>query len=257
MEDIAGVQTVRSAGEVAEARQALLAERTHLMRPAAVSRCVGAEQADWRRFAGHWDDLEEDGYAARQGSRRLRRYGHFVLHRTGSLRPMPHVAFVQPGETNPLHVGEDRHFAPLTDAFVADPLFKALTRTLGQIAACQEDADEWSVKVHPFRVIASADTEGRPTPEGRHRDGVTLVTSLLIGRENAVGGRSTVWTPDGTRLLSTTLHERGTLLLGDDRATLHEVDPVRPADGTRPARRDVLVTTLTARHSAERDAQVG
>ncbi|NSC22006.1 hypothetical protein FM076_12690 [Streptomyces albus subsp. chlorinus] len=262
MEDIAGVQTVKSAGEVAEARQALLSRRTHLMEPAVVSRCVGAGEEDWRRFASHWEDLEPDGYAARQGTRRLRRYGHFTLHRTGSLRPMPHLAFVQPEETNPLHVGEDRHFAPLTDAFVADPLFKALTRMLGRIATCLHDADEWSVKVHPFRVVASADSDGQPTPEGRHRDGVTLVTSLMLGRDNAVGGRSTVWEPDGsgagdTPVLATTLHERGTLLLGDDRATLHEVEPIRPADATRPARRDVLVTTLTAHRGAERDAQVG
>ncbi|UNS97310.1 2OG-Fe dioxygenase family protein [Streptomyces tubbatahanensis] len=257
MVDIAGAQTEKSAGEVAEARQALLSRRAHVMRPATLSRCVGADETDWSRFASHWEDLEADGYAARHGTRRLRRYGHFLLDRTGVLRPMPHLAFAQPEETNRLHVGEDRHFAPLTDAFVADPLFTSLTRMLGQLATCLHDADEWSVKVHPFRVVASADADGQPTPEGRHRDGVTLVTSLMIGRENAVGGQSTVTEPDGTRVLATTLHERGTLLLGDDRATWHEVDPVRPADGIHPARRDVLVTTLTAHRNAERDAQVG
>lgn len=257
MEDIAGAQTVKSAGEVAEARQALLSERTYLMPPAAVSRCVAADPQDWRHFASHWEDLLVDAYAVRHGTHRLRRYGHFLLDRGGSLRPLPHPAFEQPEQTNPLHVGEARHFAPLTDAFVADPLFKSLIRTLGQIATCLHDADEWSVKVHPFRTVASADSDGQPAPEGRHRDGVTLVTSLVVDRQNAVGGMSTVYQPDGTQVLAATLHERGTLLLGDDRATLHEVDPIRPADATRPARRDVLVTTLTAHRNAERDAQVG
>ncbi|MGI5352722.1 2OG-Fe dioxygenase family protein [Streptomyces sp. CA-250714] len=257
MEDIAGDSTLRSAGEVAEARQALLSRHAHVMEPAAVSRCLGVDAADWRRFALHWEDLSHDEYAAREGTHRLRRYGHFSLDRTGALRPMPHLAFAQPEDTNPLYVGEERHFEPLTDAFVADPLFKSLLRLLGRIASCLRDADVWSVKVHPFRVVASTDRAGLPTPEGRHRDGVTLVTSLMISRENAVGGQSTVYTPDGTTVLATTLHEPGTLLLGDDRATLHEVAPISPADATRPARRDVLVTTLTAHHSAERDAQVG
>ncbi|MBO8184736.1 2OG-Fe dioxygenase family protein [Streptomyces spirodelae] len=257
MEDMAGGSTLRSAGEIAEARQALLSRHAHLMDPDAVSRCVGVEPADWRRFAIHWEDLAPDYYAAREGTYRLRRYGHFSLDRTGALRPMPHLAFAQPEDTNPLYVGEERHFEPLTDVFVADPLFKSLMRMLGGIASCLQDADSWSVKVHPFRVVASADGVGLPTPEGRHRDGVTLVTSLMIGRENAVGGQSTVYLPDGTRVLTATLHEPGALLLGDDRATLHEVAPISPADATRPARRDVLVTTLTARHSAERDAQLG
>ncbi|MGP3987411.1 2OG-Fe dioxygenase family protein [Streptomyces sp. 3N207] len=257
MEDISGAPTLRSAGEVAEARKALLSRHAHVMEPAAVSRCLGADAADWRRFAVHWEDLAHDEYAAQEGTYRLRRYGHFTLDRTGALRPMPHLAFAQPEDTNPLYTGVDRHFEPLTDVFVADPLFKSLMRLLGRIASCLQDADIWSVKVHPFRVVASADSAGLPTPEGRHRDGVTLVTSLMIARENAVGGQSSVYMPDGARILVTTLQEPGTLLLGDDRATLHEVGPLRPADTTRPARRDVLVTTLTAHHSAERDAQVG
>ncbi len=77
-----------------------------------------------------------------------------------------------------------------------------------------------------------------------HRDGVTLVTSLLIGRHNATGGESTVTDMAGRQLLATTLCEPGTLLLGDDRRTLHGVSPVRSRDTSRPAQRDVLVITF-------------
>jgi hypothetical protein len=45
--------------------------------------------------------------------------------------------------------------------------------------------------------LASADVDGQPTPEGRHRDGVTLVASLFIARRNVVGGASSVFDPDG------------------------------------------------------------
>ncbi|MEU9484728.1 2OG-Fe dioxygenase family protein [Streptomyces decoyicus] len=86
--------------------------------------------------------------------------------------------------------------------------------------------------------------EGRPTPEGRHRDGVTLVSWLLVSRNNASGGRSTALAPDGPELLSATLDEPASLLLSDDRRTLHAVSPIRPLDPSRHAHRDVLVTTL-------------
>ncbi len=140
----------------------------------------------------------------------------------------------------------DRHFDPLTEAFVTDPVLRSVLRLLGDVATCLDEAAEWSVKVHPFRVIASADGEGQPTPEGIHRDGVTLVSSLLIGRRNASGGESSVFDPDGRQLLAATLREPATLLLGDDRRTLHGVSPIRPLDPSEPACRDVLVVTLTA-----------
>jgi hypothetical protein len=79
-----------------------------------------------------------------------------------------------------------------------------------------------------------------------HRDGVTLVTSLLVGRRNAIGGESTVCDASGRQLLAATLAEPGTLMLGDDRRTLHGVSPIRPIDHTGPAQRDVLVITFAS-----------
>ncbi|MDT0442254.1 2OG-Fe dioxygenase family protein [Streptomyces johnsoniae] len=227
-------------------RRALATTGAHLMPPAAVSAALGAGPADWDRFAAHWEELGRDRYAAEGGTCRLRRYGDFTLTGEGELSAEPHVAFVQPKDTNPLFVDRDRHFEPLTDAFVADPLLRSLLALLSDVAAGLTDTSEWRVKVHPFRVVAAAGSEGRPTPEGRHQDGVTLVSSLLIGRDNATGGRSAVFDEDGGELLTTTLAERGTLLLGDDRRTWHAVSPIRPADATASARRDVLVVTLTA-----------
>jgi hypothetical protein len=115
---------------------------------------------------------------------------------------------------------------------------------LGRLATTLDDIAEWSVKVTPFRVLATTGDAGEPTPEGLHRDGVTLVTSLLIGRDNAAGGESSVVDMDGREVLSATLSEPGTLLLGDDRRSLHGVTPIRPVDPSRPARRDVLVVTF-------------
>lgn len=133
--------------------------------------------------------------------------------------------------------------------FARDPLLHKVIRLLSRIAAALDEVGEWNVQVHPFR-IRSAPREcgagGQPTPEGRHRDGVTLVSSLLVARRNAIGGESAVYEADGRRLLTATLAEPGTLLVSDDRRTLHQVSPIRPLEGDGPARRDVLVITFAS-----------
>lgn len=231
---------------VDDARKALVSGGAHVMPAAATTSCLGVAEGAWDRFRTHWDKLSTDSYAADLGVRRLRRYGQFSLSpATEQMRLLPPASFVQPEDSNPLYVGVERTFEPLTDSFVADPLFRAVLALLRRVATALDDPAVWNAKVHPFRVVASAEADGLPTPEGRHRDGVTLVSSLLVGRQNAAGGESSVFDPDGRLLLTTTLSEPGALLLGDDRRTLHSVSPVRPVDRSRPAYRDVLVVTLT------------
>lgn len=227
------------------AQHRLIPDGAHLMAPAELDACLGTDRRVWGRFSRHWEDLVADPYAAELGTRRLRRYGHFVFTPAdGSVEPLEHDAFVQPEASNPLYIDRARHFEPLTEAFVKEPLLQRFLRLLGQVAMMLDDLPRWSVKVTPFRVRASTSDGGEPAPEGLHRDGVTLVSSLLIGRDNAVGGESFVFHADGRHLLASTLSEPGTLLLGDDRRTLHGVTPIRPVDPSRPARRDVLVVTF-------------
>jgi hypothetical protein len=216
-----------------------------LMRPAELNERLGIDSSAWHQFAAHWDDLAPDRYAADLGTKRLRRYGHFVFTPAdGAFEPTMHDSFIQPEDSNPLYVGTDRHFEPLTDAFAKDTLLQRFLTMLAGLATALADAAKWDTKVTPFRVLATSEHAGQPTPEGMHRDGVTLVTSLLIGRHNAVGGESTVTDMAGRQLLATTLKEPGTLLFGDDRTTLHGVSPIRPRDPSRPAQRDVLVVTF-------------
>ena len=241
-----GVDLSADPDPVLDARAAVAATGAHVIPAAVMGQCVQFDRARWARFAAHWEDLRLDKYAAESGTRRMRRYGRFVLARNGARRLLPHAAFRQPTNTNRLFPDAGREFDPLTDAFVADPVLDALLPLLSEIAAGIEDAPQWTVHVHPFRVVGSADSRGDATPEGRHQDGVTLVSSLLVARRNATGGQSSVFDPDGREVLTTTLSEPGTLLVGDDRRTWHSVSPIRPVDRNAPAFRDVLVVTLTA-----------
>ena len=229
---------------VALARAAIGTAGAHVVPGADVLRRLGADAARWSTFAEHWDDLAPDPYAARSGTQRWRRYGRFTATPDGRREPTRVEEFRQPHDSNRLFVDEARRFEPLTEAFLADPVLDGVVSLLGELAAVLDDPPHWVVHVHPFRVLGSAESRGDATPEGRHQDGVTLVSSLLVGRENATGGTSTVVDDDGHEILRTTLAEPATLLVGDDRRTWHGVDPIEPVDPEAPARRDVLVVTF-------------
>nr|WP_253851666.1 2OG-Fe dioxygenase family protein [Mycobacterium sp. 1423905.2] len=215
------------------------------MHPLDSMRSLAVDDAAWTEFSRHWEELAPDPYAAELGIQRLRRYGHYSF-RNGTFTPVANLSFVQPQDSNPLYIGRDRRFEPLTEAFANEPLLHRWLELLGGLAETLDEVEEWTVKVHPFRVLSSADGQGLPTPEGLHRDGVTLVSSLLINRCNATGGESLVCDLNGRRLLTATLAEPGTCMLGDDRRTMHGVSPVRPIDPAAPAVRDVLVVTFAS-----------
>jgi hypothetical protein len=218
---------------VAAATRLLTTTGVALMPSSDVTRSLGVGREAWTRFARHWRHLARDPDAPEPSVRRLGRYGQYLV--------LDGVAYRLPPR--------DREFEPLTDAFVDDPLLHNVIELLARMAASLDDVAEWNVKVHQFRIRSSADDpnhKGRPAPEDPHRDGVTLFSSLLIRRRNASGGESSVCDLTGRRLLTASLAEPGTLLLGDDRRTLHGVSPMRPVNDSRPAQRDVLEITFAS-----------
>lgn len=219
----------------------------HVVRHNDFSALTGVRPADWARFAENWEVLRRDPYMADGGTYRYRRYGQFELDmETGDLTRLPHGPYRQEADVNKLHGGVDRVYEPLTEAFVGDPVLRNVLVRLAEIFSCVDGTTKWNIKVTPIRTTATKDEAGEPTPEGRHRDGVTFITSLMIGRRNLTGGESTVYAEDGELLVTTTLREPGDILLGDDRRTHHEVTAVRTEDAGEPGHRDVLIMAFTA-----------
>jgi hypothetical protein len=220
---------------VAAAAEVLATTGVALMPSSDVTRSLGVGREAWTRFARHWWHLPPDPCAAELGVQRSGRYGQYLV--------LGGVAYRLPARTS------GRPQEPLTDGFVDDPLLHNVIELLARMAAALDDVAEWNVKVHPFRIRSSAahgNDKRRPKPESPHRDDVTLVSSLLIRRRNVTGGESLVCDLTGRRLLTASLAEPGTLLLSDDRRTLHGVSPIRPVNGSRPAQRDVLEITFAS-----------
>src|SRR4029077_8605847 len=93
---------------------------------------------------------------------------------------------------------------------------------------------------------ARSGEQGRPTPEGLHRDGVDYVLVLLIDRRNIASGVTTIHALDGQPLRHFTLTRPFDAALVDDARVAHGVTPVEPIDPAAPAYRDVLVVTFLA-----------
>jgi len=192
--------------------------------------------------------LGEDRHMADGGRYRRRRYAVFSVTPDGIVRA-PHQPHFQAKTYNRLNGGLDRWFDPVTPEIGDHPIIRTLIQQLAQVFAAIIPADGsragWHVELHQFRIEASADAIGLPTPEGVHRDGVDGAFVMLINRENVSSGVTHIFDPNGVSLGSFTLSDAGDAVFLDDARVFHGVTPIAPLDAEAPAIRDVLVITFT------------
>ena len=202
---------------------------------------------DWDSFARTWDDLGVDAYMADGGRYRRRRFACFRATPEGVFRK-PHQPHYQSRDYNPLNGGLERWFEPVTDPAAAHPALRAILRTchtlFERLTPQAVRPPSWHVEIHQFRIEARAGAEGRPTPEGMHRDGVDWVLVLLVSRVNIVSGETTIGDLARRPLGSFTLTEPLDAAFTDDNRVFHGVTPVTPLDPAKPGHRDVLVVTF-------------
>jgi hypothetical protein len=200
--------------------------------------------ADWADFAASWDDLGLDTYMADGGRYRKRRHATFGAAAGEPIRRGPHQPHFQSRDYNALNGGIARWFDPVLPEVAAGP---SLTTILAACRALFErlaPTRDWHIEVHQFRIEARSGVEGRPTPEGMHRDGVDYVLVLLIGRRNIQSGVTTIHDTSGRDLGSFTLAEPFDAAWVDDHRMMHGVTPVEPIDPSQSGFRDVLVVTF-------------
>lgn len=206
------------------------------------------ELSDWGAFADSWNWLGPDPYLAAKGRFRRRRHATFTATTHGAVELAPRQPHYQALQYNALQGDIQRWFEPV-DPSVANgaSLRTILTFCNDFFGSLAPSVPHWHVEVHQFRIEASIDAAGEPTPEGSHRDGVDFVLVLLIDRHNIASGTTTIHSPDGQLLGNFTLaHPLDAALIHDPRV-FHGVTPVMPLVATEPAHRDVLVVTFRAK----------
>ena len=203
--------------------------------------------SNWRSFAASWENLGVDTYMADGGRYRRRRFAAFRAAAAGIVRK-PHQPHYQSRDYNPLNGGLERWFEPVTEAAARHPALTAILRTSHALFDRMTQAElrppAWHLEIHQFRIEARVGQEGRPTPEGMHRDGVDWVLVLMVRRENVASGETTIYDLVKRPLGSFTLTAPLDSALVDDSRVYHGVTSVVPLDPARPAYRDVLVVTF-------------
>ena len=201
--------------------------------------------ADWRPFAASWDDLGLDTYMADGGRYRKRRFAVFgATSGAPAIERKPHQPHYQSRDYNTLNGGIERWFSPILPDIAAGPTMTAVLGFCRSLFERLSGPQDWHIELHQFRIEARRGVEGRPTPEGQHRDGVDHVLVLLVGRRNVQSGMTTIHDVNGRTLGSFTLTEPLDAALVDDRRVMHGVTPVEPVDAREPGFRDVLVVTF-------------
>jgi hypothetical protein len=198
---------------------------------------------DWPAFAGSWTDLGPDTYMADGGRYRKRRHAVFAVSASGVAR-RPAQPHYQSRDYNTLNGGIERWFEPVAEPIGAGPTMTTILTFCRTLFGPLSPADPWHVEVHQFRIEARRGQEGRPTPEGMHRDGVDYVLVLLVNRTNIASGVTSVHDLAGNALGHFTLTEPFDAALVDDERVMHGVTPVEPLDPAEPGFRDVLVVTF-------------
>jgi len=205
---------------------------------------------DWDAFAESWDGMPLDGYMADLGRYRRRRHAVYAVGAAaaadGAIVRAPHQPHYQSVDYNPLNGGVARWYEPILPAIGEGPsMLTVLGFCRDLFGGLAPGVRSWHVEVHQFRIEARQGEEGRPTPEGMHRDGVDYVLVLLIRRRNIASGTTTIHAYPGRGLLgSFTLTDPFDAALVDDSRVYHGVTPVEPLDPALPAYRDVLVVTF-------------
>jgi hypothetical protein len=213
----------------------------------AMNRCLGdiLDCEEWPDFVASWNDLAPDTYLAERGLFRRRGHAVFSIKSEGASVREPHQPHYQSRDYNALQGDIERWFEPINASIGGGTILQRILKFCAtNFSRLAQSVGAWKCEVHQVRIEASNELEGRPTPEGIHRDGVDYVLVLLIDRENIVSGTTTIHTAAGVELGSFTLTDPLDAALVDDERVFHGVTPVHPEDPTRPAHRDVLVVTL-------------
>jgi aspartate/methionine/tyrosine aminotransferase len=211
----------------------------------------------WQRLCEDWDHLELDRFLENGAKFRLRRYGrYFWSPASDVLTAIPNEPYFQPKEENSYAGGIDRTFAPLLPDTVGNPFLHALVRAT--FACLPIDGEKlrnnWEVRIHQIRIVASPGAPAMPAPEGIHQDGTDFLTLHLVRRHNVEGGESAIYDLERRPVWKSTMRETLDSLILEDPRIMHGVTPLQSADGRQLGTRDLLGVDFLYRPHLEQPA---
>lgn len=182
------------------------------------------------------------------GEYRYRRYSRFLT--PASLAPeIPDFrltsgnSILQSLADNSLNGGVERIYQPLTEAVLQNNLFRKLIEHDIKIVR-QVDPELFTrpvvIGVHQVRILAYPGLEGKPTPEGIHRDAERFTFQHLWSRQSVEGGEFRAY--DQNRELSFRwLQETRFDSVLFEGQTWHSASPIHCQSGSQSGHRDIFL----------------
>lgn len=204
--------------------------------------------SDWSEFCDSWNNLRVDDYMRDGGRYRKRRHATLsALPSSRLFQVEPHRPYFQSLQYNHLNGGVARHYEPIEKDILRGATMSALIKVGCEIFGRLAPYYPWHIEVHQFRIEADKEMEGKPTPEGIHRDGVNYVMMVMVQRRNLINGATTIYDLGKNRLNEFTLQNPLDMAIVNDERVFHGVTPIVQLDPELPAVRDVLVITFHRR----------
>lgn len=119
-------------------------------------------------------------------------------------------------------------------------------------AEASRGVEEMTITFHQMGLVAHPDRVVGNSPEGIHQDGADyIVSALVVGRENLLGGESQVFlgNPGPTVFRHTLLPGEGIFMADQGSPLWHQVTPVRVMNPVRPAVRNIFGFDAKLRHA--------
>jgi hypothetical protein len=197
-------------------------------------------------FLNAYEELEVDSYVLKEFNvpYRKRKYGSYIYDSIkNELIKNEHSSFLQNEKVNKLFGGIERNFAAIDIHILENKFLQELIKA--DFSKFPEEDKElskkWFVGVQMFRVEASKDFIGQPTPEGIHQDDHHFVVQHMIRKKNVTGGVSTIYTLEQEEIISLTLNDFLDSCYVKDEKVMHSVTGIECINENELAVRDMLI----------------
>jgi len=197
-------------------------------------------------FLDSWNTLDMDQFMSDKGRYRTRKHATFTVDNNDKIfLKNSYIPHFQTIEYNPLNGGIARHFTEIDRKTIENPIFKNLLQ-FAYFTFSKIRSENWFIEAHQFRIKAKPNDQGKPTPEGIHRDGVDFVLMALINRQNIQGGMTRIYDLNKTIKTEFMLENFLDIALVDDHQVYHSVTETRVdnIEENKVGLRDVLVITF-------------
>lgn len=189
-----------------------------------------------------WQLPRDANYAAGTRYRTLNRYQvHVSPENTQVVEIEDAVPYLQSERYNTVLGGIPRYYSPLPSMIAQGRGLMRLLTLLADRLPLATPGSDFDVNLHTMRFEAGTDRPCDTSPPGFHKDGEKYIAVVLLGYCGAAGGEVRIQDNARNELASFTMRQMGECYVIDDEIVWHMLTPVRTADGSSFAFRDIVL----------------